>query len=206
MVHYKDRESYFRRKDIVLTERDELAFSRVLREFSPDVMFFNWADGISGPVPSIPDCSDNLITIALPAPGQERQWKLNIETKTQMVAPWVSFRMERSALAWPDPSKKWAFDPPLITAGHLDVGYPKSDPDLKSFALKLLRLVNKVTWKTWDTGLDACKWSQNGGDTRRAIGAGVQVPRDPPVKFNKYYDDSLWDDAGLPEVPTGVRV
>ena len=206
MAHFKDRETYFRRKDFVLTEKDELAFTRVLREFSPDVLFFDKGDLRSKPVPSIPHCTARWLYIALPSPGQERQWKLNIETESQMIAPWVSFRMERSALTWPDPTKKWAFDPPLISTGHFDVGYPKNEPDLKPFAMKLLRLVNKVTWKTWDTGLDACIWSQSGGETRRAVGPGIQIPRDEPVKLNKYYDDDLWDDDGLPEESSGVRV
>lgn len=205
MAYYKDRETYFRRKDVGLTERDELAFSRVLREFAPGVMFFDNGDVRSEPVSNIPSCVSRWLDIALPSPGQERQWKLNIETRTQMVTPWVSFRMERSALAWPDPTKKWAFDPPLLCGGSLVVGFPKSAPELKPFAMKLLRLANKVTWKSWDTGLDACLWSQNGGDTRRAVGPGIQIPRDEVIKLNKYYDDTLWDDR-LPDAPTGVRV
>tara|TARA_R110000772_G_scaffold49123_6_gene112814 strand:+ start:127514 stop:128137 length:624 start_codon:yes stop_codon:yes gene_type:complete len=205
MAYYKDRKTYFRSKYIALTERDELAFSRVLREFEPGVMFFDDGDVRSEPVSNIPSCLWRRLDIALPSPGQERQWKLNIETRTQMVTPWVSFRMERSVLVWPDPTKKWAFDPPLISHGHLDVGYPKSEPELKPFAMKLLRLVNKVTTKSNCVGLDAALWSQNGGDVRRGIGPGLQFPRDEVVKLNKYYDDTLWDDR-LPDEPTGVRV
>tara|TARA_R110000824_G_scaffold268080_1_gene456775 strand:+ start:489 stop:1106 length:618 start_codon:yes stop_codon:yes gene_type:complete len=205
MAYYKDRETYFRSKYIGLTERDELAFSRVLREFEPGVMFFDNGKVRSEPVSNIPSCVSRWLDIALPSPGQERQWKLNIETRTQMVAPWVSFRMERSALVWPDPTKKWAFDPPLISFGNLVVGYPKSEPELKLFAMKLLRLVNKVTSKGNCVGLDACLWSQDGGEIRRAVGPGIQIPREEAIKLNKYYDDTLWDDR-LPEEPTGVRV
>ncbi len=205
MAYYKDRETYFRSKYIGLTERDELAFSRVLREFEPGVMFFDNGKVRSEPVSNIPSCVSRWLDIALPSPGQERQWKLNIETRTQMVAPWVSFRMERSALVWPDPTKKWAFDPPLISFGNLVVGYPKSEPELKLFAMKLLRLVNKVTSKGNCVGLDACLWSQYGGEIRRAVGPGIQIPREEAIKLNKYYDDTLWDDR-LPEEPTGVRV
>ncbi len=205
MAYYKDRETYFRSKYIGLTERDELAFSRVLREFEPGVMFFDNGKVQSEPVSNIPSCVSRWLDIALPSPGQERQWKLNIETRTQMVAPWVSFRMERSALVWPDPTKKWAFDPPLISFGNLVVGYPKSEPELKLFAMKLLRLVNKVTSKGNCVGLDACLWSQDGGEIRRAVGPGIQIPREEAIKLNKYYDDTLWDDR-LPEEPTGVRV
>jgi len=40
---------------------------------------------------------------------------------------------------------------------------------------------------------------------RRAVGSGVQIPPDEPIKLNRYYDDSLWDDR-LPDEPTGVRL
>ena len=205
MVSYRNRQTYFRSKEVILTERDELAFSRVLREFEPGVQFFNRDGDRVSPARNIPHCIDDPVSIELPAPDQKRQWRINLETRSRMVRPWVQFTMERSKMVWPDPSKKWAFDPPLLCGGRLTVGFPKDTPELKPLAMKLLRIANKVTWKTWDTGLDARHWSQSGGHTRRAVGVGVQIPKDPPVKFNTYYDDALWDDC-LPDEPTGVRV
>ena len=157
------------------------------------------------PVPNIPHAQSRYVSVSIPAPGQEKAWRINVEMQRQLVRPWVRLDLERSKWIWLDPSKKWAFDLPLLGSGILGVAFPKRDPETKPFAMKLLRLVNKITWKQYSCGLDACIWSQGGGDTRRAVDPGVQIPPDEPIKFNKYYDDSLWDDR-LPDEPTGARI
>lgn len=73
---------------------------------------------------------------------------------------------------------------------------------MKKFATKVLRLVNKVTWKgDRRYGLEACRWSQAGGDVRRGLGPGWQIDPAEDIQLNKFYDDSLWKDR-LPEVST----
>ncbi len=204
-----DRVTYLRGKSVVLTERDELAYSRVLREFCPDVMVMGNTPDNAGqrsvPLPNIPHDIDDRTTIALPAPGQEGQWKLNLDMQCLMVWPRCRLDLQRSSWEWLDPTKKWAFDPPLLDWGEVVVGFPKRDEELKRFAGKLLRLVDKVTWKRGKFGLDACRWSQAGGKERRGLGSGELIDPKEKIKLNKYYDDSLWDDR-LPKEPTGVRV
>jgi len=103
--------------------------------------------------------------------------------------------LERSKWEWLDPSKKWAFDLPLLGWGTLIVGFPRDDEVMKKYAGKLLRLVNKVACKGGGYGLDACLWSQAGGiGERRGLGSGYCVDPSEEIKLNKYYDDSLWDD------------
>jgi len=209
MVSHKVRETLFRTRSVVLTERDELAFSRVLREFCPAVMFMGNtpenAERRSITLPNIPHHCHDRATIALPAPGQEKQWQLNLDMRCLMIWPRCHLDLRRSSWEWLDPEKKWAFDPPLLGWGEVIVGFPRDDPEMMKFGMKLLRLVNKVTWKRTGFGLDACRWSQAGGKERRGLGAGELVDSIEKIELNKYYDDSLWDDR-LPDEPTGVRV
>lgn len=209
MAYYKERETYFSARWVVLSERDELAFSRVLREFCPEVLFFEEQSASvtesSVPIVNIPHAKSRYVSMSVPAPGQEKAWRLNVEMQRQFVRPWVRLDLDRSRWVWLDPSKKWAFDLPLLNDGRLGVAYPKADPETKRFAMKLLRLVGKITWKRGCYGLESCIWSQGGGNTRRALGVGIRIPPERPIKLNKYYDDTLWDDR-LPAEPTGARV
>lgn len=182
----------------MLTERDELAFSRALREFCPAVMILGRTSdepqGRSFPLPNIPhDCSDRT-SIALPAPGQEKQWQLNTDMRCIMVRPRCHLDLRRSSWEWLNPEKKWAFDLPLLGWGEVIVAFPKHDVGTEKFGMKLLRLINKVTWKRTGYGLDACRWSQAGGMERRGLGAGQVIAPNEKIALNKYYDDSLWDD------------
>lgn len=88
---------------------------------------------------------------------------------------------------------------------------------MKKFALKVLRLVRRVTWnfkvyplpfdvregglRSGCYGLAACRWSQMGGPVRRAVWGRRPIPPEAKIELNKYYDDSLWGD-GLPDSPT----
>jgi len=150
------------------------------------------------------DCDDE-VGICLPAPGDEQRWQINKKMERILVSPPVQYRLRRSNWEWHDPSKKWAFDLPLLGWGELLVGYPRDDEEMKKFAGKLLRLVNKVTTKGNTFGLDAALWSQSGHpDERRGLGSGLIVDPSEDIKLNKYYDDSLWDDR-LPETPAWTR-
>ena len=205
----RERETAFRRRAVVLTERDELALSRVLREFCPAVMIMGKTPDNAGkrsiPLPSIPHGIYDDVTITLPAPGQEKQWQINLDMRCLMVRPRCRFDLRRSSWERLDPEKKWAFDLPLLGWGEIIAAFPKNDRELGKFALKLLRLVNKVTWKRSDYGLDACRWSQSGGTERRGLGSGARIDSKEKIELNRYYDDTLWDDR-LPERPTVVRV
>ena len=203
------RESYLsRRKWAVLTDRDELAFSRVIREYCPDVMFWGQIPGGNpydeSTLPSIAHCGGGSVSIVLPAPGQEKRWQLNKAMGQILVSPLVGFALDRSKWEWVDPSKKWTFDPPLFGLGELGIYFPHDDKTLKNFAGRLLRLMNKVTWKDNIFGLDACLWSQSGGEERRGLGSGELIDPSEKIELNKYYDDSLWDDS-LPETPAWDR-
>lgn len=192
----------------MLTNRDELAFSRAVREFSPDVLFLghkpNGTPRDQVLLPNISHDAGDTTGICVPTPGQERQWRINLEMNALLVRPHVGFYLERSRWEWPDPSKKWTFDLPLYGWGEVGVSFPREDEDLKKFAGKLLRLINKILRKGGFYGLDACLWSQAGIDERRGLGSGKLIDPAETIKLNKYYDDSLWDDQ-LPPEPTWSR-
>lgn len=201
----KNKETHFRSRSVVLTERDELAFSHVVREFCPTVMIYGRPIGYQGlrtiRMPNITHDTSGLVNIVIPSPGQEKKWQLNLDMGTMMAWPWCSFEIRRSWWDWTYQEKKWAFDPPLLEFATITTSFPSADPGLQPFAMKLLRLVNKITWKSTGYGLDACLWSQSGGEVRRALGAGSRVDPEENIQLNKYYDDSLWNDA-LPEEST----
>lgn len=193
-----DRETFFRSKSVVLTERDELAYSRVLREFCPGVLIagneYRKDQKRSGWVPNIPHGDSDQAFIMVPSPGQEDRWHLNAEMDMIVIRPRCQFYLRRSSWEWSDPTKKWAFDLPLLGWGGVVVGFPRDDPEIKKFCMKLLRLVNKVTWNRKSYGLDACRWSQAGGKERRGLGSGILIDPKEKIELNKYYDDTLWDD------------
>ncbi len=186
----KNRETFFRRRRVVFTDRDELAFSRVLREFSPSVMI-----GGGELLPSIAHAGSMEVSTSMPSPSQERRWQINLDMRTYLIRPICHFDYHRSYWEWPDSMKKWAFDRPLLGWGEFCANFPAEDEEMKKFALGVFRLVTKITWKSTPFGMDACLWSQSGGDVRRGLGDGTRIDPDEKIKFNKYYDDSLWDDV-----------
>lgn len=193
-----------------MTERDELAFSRVLNELVPDLLFYEHggrANSRLRRIPNIPASNEWQVFLAIPGPQQLAEWARNFDYVEPVVDSAIYGYFQRSAWDWPDPTKKWAFDPPLMAEGNISIGFPRQNDDLRRIAERIVRSLGKVTtFGKQRFGLDACCWSQAGGNVRRAVGPGIQIPRDQPIKLNKYYDDSLWNDAGLPEEPTGVRV
>ena len=199
MGYRERRETHFRSKSVVLTARDELAFRRVLREFDPDVRF----SGIgSGPpriyterLEGIAFGTVDKVFIEVDPPAEIRWPRARLDPAFGLSEPGVSMELQRSFWDWPDPTKKWAFDLPLLDWGSIIVGYPNGDDEFKRFAGKRLRLVDKITWKRQGFGLDACRWSQAGGTVRRGLGSGILIDPAEKIELNKYYDDSLWDDG-----------
>lgn len=199
MGYRERRETSFRCKTVVLDEVDELAFSRVLREFDPTVQFTCY-------VPDRPRIyTTRLASIVF---GISDKVAINLSTPEELrrpgaelmdvfgLSPWdLSMSLERSKWDWPDPTKKWAFDLPLLDWTRIEVGFPNGDDGFKKYAGKVLRLVDKITWKRQGFGLHACQWSQAGGTERRGLGSGILIDPSEKIELNKYYDDALWDDG-----------
>jgi hypothetical protein len=209
MPRRTDRQTYFRSKSVVLTQRDELAYSRVLREFDPDVQFYCYtyrpSEGNCTLAPTLAHGDRDECWIEVCDPEEKLRMRLYDELGLQDVrTDRVSLKLRKSYWNWVDPTKKWAFDPPLLDWGEVSVGYPAGNEELKKFAGKLLRLVGKITWKRGPYGLDACRWSQTGGKERRGLGSGELIDPSEEIGLNKYYNDELWDDEGLPDESTGV--
>lgn len=193
-----------------MTERDELAYSRVLSELVPDILFYEdggRASSSTRRIPNIPASNEWQVYFAVPAPDQLADWARNFDFDWPVVEPTLYGYFQRSTWEWPDPAKKWAFDPPLMGEGNISIGFPRLNGDLKRLADRIIRSLNMVTtFGKQRYGLDACRWSQAGGKERRGLGVGELIDPFEKIELNKYYDDSLWDDDGLPEAPTGVRV
>ena len=196
----------YRTKRYTFTERDELAFSRVLREFEPRTIMFE-EDGrapeyqqFTACVPNITHSRSRFLNIYMPSPGQEESWTIPetyIDASRQHICRFV---YERGNWAWASLDHKWVFDPPSLSNGLFTAWYPSEDDTMKKFAMRIFRLAKKVTWLKGSRGLDAVLWSQTGGVVRRSFG-GYPISTEHPSQLNKYYDDSLWDDR-LPEVST----
>lgn len=187
-----------------MTERDELAYSRVLRELVPGVLFYE-AEGKANSrlrlVANIPDSNVWQVYIAIPAPEQAEEWQKNSGLDAPNVRPALYAHFQRSAWEWPDPTKKWAFDPPILGSGNISVGFECSVDAHRRLADTIVRRLNKVTtFGKCRFGLHACQWSQSGGAERRGLGSGVLIDPTEKIELNKYYDDALWDD-GLSAAP-----
>ncbi len=194
---------------MVMTERDELAFSRALRESFPMVMFAEddhrsrYSDR---PVrASIAHAKTARVRVVIPSPGQEQRMKINLEMDCVMVRPECHFPYDRSHWEYPrDPSKKWAFDPPILGEGQFVATFPRDDPVNKKFAYRVMRMLNKVTRPyskdrgVYVAGHDAYRWCREGGP-RRALGHGFRTPPDWVFPDLPYYNDDLWDDDMPPE-------
>lgn len=192
----QERDTSFRSKTVVFTERDERAFARALLEFDPGL------DGCEGFI-----CEDSK----RPNSYCDMMPGGNFEVSIRVIHPEerkgiedldrfglgnfvdaIHLHYRRSHWEWPDPDKRWAFDPPLLGWGRVYVAFPRGDKELSQYALKMLRLTNKVTWKGGMFGLGACVWSQSGNSIRRGLGNGELIPKSETITLNKYYDDSLW--------------
>ncbi|MEQ8667053.1 MAG: hypothetical protein RIC16_15140 [Rhodospirillales bacterium] len=194
-----------------MTERDELAFDRVLREFDPAMKVacadYDPVKRNSTLVPSLPHGTAEEAHFQVLTPYERERATLFDDLGLGEREQEFGYTLRRSKWKWLDPSIKWAFDPPLLAWGEVTVAYSADGgEEVAKTAAKLLRLVNKVTWKRTGFGLDACRWSQAGQPARRnGLGNGQLIDPSEPIKLNKYYDDSLWDDC-LPDEPTGCRV
>lgn len=199
MGYREHRETSFRTKSVVLDEVDELAFSRVLREFDPTVRFSSSTDARprihTTRLAGIVFGESDDVFINLNDPEELRRPNADLLGAFGLHAYGLRMTLERSNWDWPDPTKKWAFDPPLLDWAKIVVGFPNGDDGFKKYAGKVLRLVDKITWKRQGFGLHACQWSQAGGAERRGLGSGILIEPNEKIELNKYYDDTLWDDG-----------
>ena len=199
------QKNYFHRShDFVMTERDELAFSRVLRELFPEVTFLedDYKKRFSQMrvLPAIPYAVTRRVLIVIPSPGQEARMRLNHETGIVMIEPECRVQFDRSQ--WENtlyPEKKWAFDHPILGWGRFSVSFPRDDTINRKFAMRVLRSINKILYKR-TFGHDACRYCLEGGP-RCALGNGLRPEGDWTFPDLHYYNDSLWDDR-LPDNPT----
>jgi len=199
----------FRWRDFVMTERDELAYSRVLRELVPGILFYESEGKATSRLRLISNISESTVWqvyIAIPAPEQVEEWSNNVGLDSPILHPALYAHFQRSSWEWPDPTKIWAFDPPLIGWGNISVGFDCTVDAHRRLADTIMRRLNKVTtFGKRRFGLDACRWSQAGGWERRGLGPGELIDPSEIIELNRYYDDDLWGD-GLSTTPTGVRV
>lgn len=179
MGYRERRETSFRAKSVVLTEVDELAFSRVLREFDPNVQFSSSSYGRlrrnTTSMKRIVFGESDEVHIILDTPTELRRPNTQLLDDFGLAGWHLRMSLTRSKCDWPDPTKKWVFDPPLLDWAEIVVGFPNGDGDFKKYAGRVLRLVDKITWKRGSFGLHACKWSQAGGSDRRGLGSGILI-------------------------------
>jgi hypothetical protein len=187
-----------------LNESDEVAFSRVLREFCPQTRIFD--RDYDAALPNIAYARGAArVNIVMPSPGQEQTWvpPTSYDEIHHKLICWFTY--ERGTWAWHFPDRPRQSDPPNLTPGEFVVCFPCGNIEMQKFAMKVLRLIRKVTWNpsTRDGGyygLAACRWSQMGGPVRRTADGSLISP-EADIRLNKYYDNSLWEDR-LPDQPT----
>ncbi len=201
----EDIEEQYRRCQVYLNERDEVAFSRVLRELCPQTVFFE-NDRRGKPefdsiIPNIAHSRTDCVDITMPSPGQEQSWRSPRDRQEMIESRICRFSYERSRWLWHLWDRPMKFDPPEMEHGQLVAFFPAHDDTMKKFALKVLRLTRKITWGETGYGLAACRWSQSGGPVRRIITGSKPIDPSEDIRLNKYYDDAGWDDR-LPDEPT----
>lgn len=194
-----ERLFFHRSRELVLSHRDELAYSRRLKETWPTALFAedDYRNSLSQMplVPSIAHARTVRVQIVIPTTGAEERLRLSADLGFVIVHPDVYVQYDRSHWEWPhDPSKKWAFDPPLLGSGRLIVSFRKDDPDGAVLAKKVLRTPGKITWRG-TYGLDALRWTTEGGTERRRLGGGEgRAPPGWTMPDKPYYRDELWED------------
>lgn len=198
------RDFYHRRCRLVMTNRDELAFSRLVRASFPNTVFAedNHRDHYNEMpvVASIAVARTNRVRLFVPDPGREERFRTNADFQRVLVPSAVRFAFDRSHWEWPfDPSKKYVFDPPLLGEGQFVASFPKHYETIRKFAMRVLGMTRRVTTGR-GYGLDAMRWTQGVEGERRRLGGGeMWAPPDWRFPDNPFYDDSRWDDRMPPE-------
>lgn len=150
-----------RGKNVALTRIDEAAYSVVLREAFPGIVFVGYwalqrlkdhdrgmtaewleANGFE----SLHEVEDDPVRVIIPS-CRWRPLPLVIDGyHYDLKGPYLSFRYHRAHWDWRTHyGAKLAYDPPTLSFGHIDTSYLTDEPALKAFYEKALRLVRKVS-------------------------------------------------------------
>ena len=200
-------------RELIFSERDEIAFGRILRERYPTVRYVQekryWTDDI--PVfNNIAECPEGLLEVFVP----DENWRPlilsypNKSTKTEYylhTRP-PQFRYFRSKWLWPGIIRKFAFDPPTLESGHVEGAfYRENDEEQRLFLVAVWRLITKISMCIGDRwcGYDAMREALS--RPRGMLDGCIRPPEDWVFpEDNPYYNDDLWDDSV--EDHPGLRV
>ena len=165
---------------VIFTKRDELAFSRVLRELCPAAVITqdHGDEAVQSPlaVPNIPHAPLQCVAITLP-PANCR------------------FEYVRSAFLLADPDKDWAIGKPeLFVLADFTVWFPPSDREAELFARQVIGLLQKVTYRHEAKNPEGLHLFTESESVWHGLGTAQRSDLHEDIRRNKYYDDSLWDD------------
>lgn len=150
-----------RAKDVALTRIDEAAYSVLLREAFPGIVFVGywplqklkdhdrgmtaeWLEANS--FDSIHTVEDNQVRAIVPS-CRWRPLPLAVDGYSYNVeGPYLDFTYHRGHWDWrTHRGAKLAYDPPTLSFGNINTSYLTDEPALKAFYEKALRLVRKVS-------------------------------------------------------------
>lgn len=185
----------------ILDERDEIAFTRILREtfpnirfadqrrlYTPEIEIHNWlsecnTDYVDAFVPEQGDC----IPLILPSP---------LKGEFYLDLPQRHFRIYRSSWTWSTYDRKWAFDDPTLEDGSISGSYYReTGNDVRLFLNTVWRLLTKITVNVGSSwcGFSALNWAAQ--KPRRMLRGAIRPPEDWSFPEDcPYYQDELWDD------------
>ncbi len=189
-------------REVIFTERDEVAFSRILRDRFPTVRFQENARNHSDDIlvcNRLQDCPGSRLYIFVP----KEDWTpliLNcpppLSNEFYLHKPRTHFIYYRGHWSWLPPNRKWACEMPNLTAGHVEGAYYREgDNETRLFLNTVWRLITKISvciGSRW-CGYDALRHAQE--RPRRMLDGCIRpaedwrFPEDCP-----YYRDELWDD------------
>lgn len=191
-----------KRREIILDECDEIAFTRVLREKYPNIGFVEqtlYSPSECKTKEWFSNCrSLGLIDAFVP---DEANWQPTFLSSTEdgeysLQLPRRTFTLTRSHWLWALCDGQWGTEHPTLEPSSLSGAYPPGDDDVRLFLNSVWRLSEKITVRVdgvW-CGFHALRWaSENPERTLNRSSRPPQewlFPEDCP-----YYRDELWDDA-----------
>jgi hypothetical protein len=190
------KERYF-----ILDERDEIAFTRILREtfpnirfvdqkrlYTPEIEIHNW----------LSECNTDYVDAFVP---EQDDWSplilpSSLKGEFDLHLPQRYFRIRRSSWTWSTWDRKWAFDDPTLEDGYISGSYYcETGDDVRLFLNTVWRLLTKITVNVGSSwcGYSALRWAAK--KPRRMLRGAISplenwsFPEDCP-----YYRDELWND------------
>lgn len=197
------RKQSTKRRQIILDERDEIAFTRVLREKYPNIGF------VEQILYSPSECTTKdwfstchpLGVIDAFVPDEEN-WQPTFHPSSEdgkhtLQLPRRTFTITRSHWLWALCDGQWGTEHPTLEPSSISGAYCRgTDDDVWLFLDSVWRLLEKITVRVdgvW-CGFHALRWaSENPERTLNRTSRPAQEWVFP--KDNPYYRDELWDDA-----------